>query len=132
MGVSVRSASGGWCGRKYNLYEEDWPMGNNGLSQKIYGQLATLKDFIPGDLASGTFINLFHGILDELESLGGVMARFRVPDSTIGTNPQTNEQGCDASMLLEKVEDILNLFTRTRIDEKGIPEFGFSLPESSS
>ncbi len=107
-------------------------MGNSAVSQKIYGQLATFKDFIPEDLVPGSFINLFHGILDELESLGGDMTRFRVPDSAIGASPQANMRECEASLLLEKVENVLNLFTRIGINEKGIPEIGFSLPESSS
>ncbi len=99
----------------------------SGKVQLLYGQLATLKDFIPEGLVPGSFVDLFHGLLDELENIVGDLTRHRVPDSAISLCPQTNVQTCAAACLQAKVEDVMNLFICS--DEEGNREFGFVSPE---
>ena len=99
-------------------------MARSGQEQLIYGQLATLKDFIPEDIAPGSFVDLFHGILDDLENFVGDLTRYRVPDSAIRPSPQTSEQMCAAPLLQAKVDDVMNLFylppMRRRIESSAL------------
>lgn len=86
-------------------------MARDGKEQLLYGQLATLKDFMPEGPVAGSFIDLFHSLLDDLENFFGDLTHHRVPEAAIELCPITSEQTCAATLLQTKVEGVMNLFT---------------------
>lgn len=78
------------------------------LIRMAYAQLRGLQDNIPERSAPGEFIELYHQVVDDLESLGGDLSRFRVPGSAIQHRDRSS--WCSSSFLSAKVDGLLNLF----------------------
>ncbi|MFQ5894500.1 MAG: hypothetical protein ACE5JJ_01590 [Nitrospinota bacterium] len=82
-------------------------MANADLVKMAYGRLLGLRDNIPKNLVHINYVNEFHDIISDLESLGFQLDKFRVP------NVATREfrgQYCEGDFLRMKVDGLLNLF----------------------
>ena len=89
------------------------------IGREIYGQLTTLREFIPRDAAPSEHIDQFHRILSELEQTGGDFSRFRIPIAAIELAPKTMEPTCNGLLLRKRIKELLGLFTFST--ESGTP-----------
>ena len=101
-------------------------MNNNDLAQNVHRKLLLLKDVISDHIDPDGFVDLHHSIVDELETLGPDLSRFRMPDSGSGASPLTSENLCVSAFLQEKIEGLLGLFRISA--ENGRKEIEFISP----
>ena len=83
-------------------------MDRDSVIMMAYAQLQGLQANIPDNVANMEFIELYHNIVNDLESLNVDLSRFRVPDSAVKRSGKS--PWCSPSFLRAKVDGLLTLF----------------------
>ena len=98
-------------------------MNADDLVQMAYARLMGLKESLdqrraanPQMIANKEFIDDYHDILNDLESLKVELERFRIPDSAIQS--YEGSMWCDIDFMTSKLGGLLNLVTVSQDETK--------------
>ena len=86
------------------------------LIRMAHAQLVGLQENIPEKTVGKEYIDLFHSIVDDLESLNAELSSFRVPNSAI--NIRGHRSWCESHFLKAKVSGLLTLFAVSENKQK--------------
>jgi hypothetical protein len=83
------------------------------ILQEAYARLQALKDNLPtGPLVEETYVQEYHSILDLLTTASGAdLGNFRVPPSQVRPMLSFEENSCERTFLMMKIDGILMLFS---------------------